>query len=271
MLPGGRKMKKLEKYIKNTSFLQGFIFAFLLSSIVTFAASTISNLGYYVFQSGDPISSSEVNANFEKLGGKLIYKGGSTDSFTFDQANMPTSQLVCNASADYGYVGKLNFNADIDDYALHLNDTDTDTNNTTNGNSYSYISVPNTGWYEIRFVASPSNRNYTCTGANCTNSFETFFQLVSAKMESGSPSNSYSTITTHNSYKYVYDVDGNATLGDPTDSEIINDEVPLAVKAYLTAGDALYITFEACGMDTATATDTIDFLPGDLSLEIVQL
>lgn len=173
----------MKKYLLNLyeksqklTFFQGVILTVSLTSLVSIASTVLPN-GLFSFSPGTPISSSEVNANFEKLAsvaGKTVLKVTlSPFTLTNNSYGIPSNCGTCN-----NFSKKIKFDSIIvsDGNLKEATDNENDPNysNFSQGDKFHYYVVPENGWYEIRFA---SNLSYTynpaiaCTspglGYNC--------------------------------------------------------------------------------------------------------
>jgi hypothetical protein len=93
-------MKKLIKFYKRLSFAQGAAFAVSLTSVVGIAANSIP--GFFTFTSGQVISSSQVNSNFDKLAQLVEANKSQTFNGTWDATtNIPDIDATSPANGDY--------------------------------------------------------------------------------------------------------------------------------------------------------------------------
>ena len=93
-------MKKLIKFYKRLSFAQGAAFAVSLTSVVGIAANSIP--GFFTFTSGQVISSSQVNSNFDKLAQLIESNQSQTFVGTWNAvSNIPDIDATSPTSGEY--------------------------------------------------------------------------------------------------------------------------------------------------------------------------
>ncbi|MEA9356026.1 tail fiber domain-containing protein [Bacteriovorax sp. PP10] len=93
-------MKKLMKFYKRLSFAQGAAFAVSLTSVVGIAANNIP--GFFTFTTGQVISSSQVNSNFDKLAQLIEDNQSQTFIGTWNaSSNLPDIDVAPPMSGGY--------------------------------------------------------------------------------------------------------------------------------------------------------------------------
>ena len=80
--------KKILNSYKKLSFLQGVALTICLTSFFSIAATNLP--GFFVFSPATPISSKEINDNFEKVAGKIVLKANLSSSFNGDDSSFST-------------------------------------------------------------------------------------------------------------------------------------------------------------------------------------
>ena len=266
-------MKKLLNYwellINKTSFIQGAIFATVVTSAITIAATNLP--GFFIFQSGTVISASEMNSNFEKVAGRIVLQTTlPAMSYSFD------SGVICMGlsynGGDCGFFDKLL----LDSAYITISDTDLkETNNTdstkiTSTGSYSYYEVPADGWYEIRIKGNANFDliSFSCDGTDCY-AQSTFAIMTKVVNISGSlPDNNYSNLTDVFSNEYHSALMGNSVFSineyyaSPGESE----------RRYLKLGQAVIFYAESSiYMSTATVAGTVTVPDREIEITLIQL
>src|SRR3954466_4879728 len=93
-------MKTMIRFFKNLGFMQGFILAICLTSAISIATVTIP--GFFVFTSGTPISSSQINSNFDKLASLIDQTRSQNYIGTWvPSSNVPDLDSSSPVSGDY--------------------------------------------------------------------------------------------------------------------------------------------------------------------------
>ena len=232
---------KFRQNLFRPGFFQGAVVAIGFTSLVSIAATNFP--GYFIFSSGTPISSSEINSNFEKLTGTILLKAVYSGSITANESNfiVPTYCPTCHS-----YSKKLLLSSASVGAANLLTTTDSDADSASYGTSFSYISIPSDGWYEFRLItnATASLAGTTCNSINCNanvnaNSAITLAtSLANAQGFSQGVSmawiSSYDNLNDQNS-DGVFDAQSNLYANMP----------PEIKRYYLKAGQILYFSFNA--------------------------
>jgi len=93
-------MKTIINFYKKLGFFQGVVFTICLSSAISIAAVTIP--GFYTFTPGTPISSSQINSNFDKLASLIDNTRSQNYIGTWSvSANTPDIEAAGPISGDY--------------------------------------------------------------------------------------------------------------------------------------------------------------------------
>lgn len=223
-------------------FFQGAAMAIGFTSLVSIAATNFP--GFFIFNSGTPISSSEINSNFEKLTGTILVKGVFTGSITANESNfiVPASCPTC-----HNYSKKLTLSSVSIGAANLLSATDTDSESASVGSSFNYISIPSDGWYEFRFIANPTVTlsGTTCDSSGCQANINLNIavsyanNLTSAQSTSQGLSLGWSGV-----YDNKNDLNSDAAF-DTNTNNLYPPPPPEIKKFYLKAGQVLYFTFNA--------------------------
>jgi len=259
-------MKRFFKNLSNrTGFIQGIIFTMGITSLISYAATNLP--GFHVFNAGDPISSSEMNENFEKVAGLITLQAENSGAISYTVADGPGST---NCNTYDGFTGKLNLTASISD-ADWQQGTDNTGANVTNGQSYSFYEITQTGWYETRLVVNNADFTYTCTTGFCSEGMSTKITAAYAPMVGSEPHDSnYVGVTSVERSWYGYDSDGDSII--QAIEETYTDNLPEIKRVFLKAGNAVYLRFEMCTQYAGTGTDGLSFSnAGDISLTLIKL
>lgn len=256
------KIFNLYEKIQKLTFFQGVALTLCLTSLVSIAATNFS--GFFVFTPGTPISSSEINANFEKIGGTVVYKAIFSNAFSVDQNSLivPTDCPTCNV-----YRKKILFTSVT--AGTSTTTTDSDANNASNNSNFSYFTVPSEGWYEVRFLGdlSTSITSPNCSGTSCQMSVSAGAGVyIAGSLALAQAGGNNSSIAwqgnnknlTDNNYDNIFDPPNYwpGSLGE-------------AKKFYLKAGQVVYVRFEGNGTIT-NATGDINLGANSLDLTIIK-
>lgn len=103
-------MKKLIECYQKLTFLQGVALAICLTSLISIAATNLP--GFFVFAPNTPISSSEVNNNFEKIAGNIVAKAmiSTASSISNVDFRVPANCATCNEYRKKLYFDTVAFN-----------------------------------------------------------------------------------------------------------------------------------------------------------------
>ncbi|HAZ11349.1 MAG: hypothetical protein A2X86_20280 [Bdellovibrionales bacterium GWA2_49_15] len=152
-----KRLDKIQAWLKQTveknGFFHGIFFALAFSSALAIAVTGIE--GFHTFSPGGVISASQMNENFEKVAGEVIFHGRNLATFSHLKSS---AGQQCGYSADPCHLGFLVFDEVVgggDNY-LSVSDPSTSTYSFTSGSTIKYIKIPVSGFYEIRLVAHPS-------------------------------------------------------------------------------------------------------------------
>ena len=260
----------LTKKYKKLNFLQGVIFTICLTSLLSIAATNLP--GFYIFSPGTPISSSEINANFEKIAGSVVVKASMTTSFSAVNADFitPTDCVGCTNKI---YRKKIILDT------VTINDTnlktsiDNDLNSASNGNSFSYYQVAATGWYEIRFIADLtfSSLNALCSAPACSHNIGGGIGLFVVNDLASTSYNFYSNI---GSYFYTGKSESDSNSDSVLDPSFntYTASPPEIKRVYLKLGQILLIKLEASFYQTNVTSDyTVSVPANSIQLEIIKL
>lgn len=149
----------LKKKYSDLTFFQGVAAAICFTSLISIAATNLP--GFFIFTAGTPISSSEINTNFEKLAGNIVLQASYTTGFTATNASffVPSDCGTCNM-----YKKRMNFNSVTMSDANFKTTNDLETNSSSYGTPFHYYEVPVSGWYELRLIPT---MNVTINSSSC--------------------------------------------------------------------------------------------------------
>ena len=257
---------KLQKFYKKLTFLQGVVLAVCLSSIMSIAATNLP--GFFVFSAGTPISSSEINSNFEKIAGSVVFKGSVSSAFSIINSNFtafpdcPTCNmyrkriLFDNISVSDANYKEINENYDYF---------------STLGQAFSYYEVSVSGWYEIRFIGQVtlSAANAVCNAASCSHNIFGNMNVQVANSLSGTQSLYY-----YNNMNYGTNFSQMDNNGDSSFDNTYNGDnsIPEIKRFYLKAGQKVFVKFDASYNQTnVTADYTVGYPVNSIDLTIIKL
>lgn len=157
-------LKYRQKFFR-PGFFQGAAVAIGFTSLVSIAATNFP--GFFIFSPGTPISSSEINSNFEKLTGSILVKGVFNGNMSVNELdfNIPASCPTCHNFSKKILLSSVSVGA-----ANVLTSIDNDIESASYGTNFNYISVPTDGWYEVRFLGTnaASLNGTTCDLPGCS-------------------------------------------------------------------------------------------------------
>ena len=249
--------------LKN-GFLVGALISGSLVSAITLGMPAISSLN--IFSAGSVISSSQVNANFEKLAGTVILSGsfGSAPRYVDDTdlVNHP-SGCSLNSSAGYCLNERLDFNVDyVNDPSLILNKSEGITTYTSPAANYKIYKIDTDGWYELSLISDFTyTKSLTCTYPGC--SFYVQFNLgfrlhnLDGSNNIVNPTTGYGASTSLNLNQNDNDSDGSFSNNQIIESFIYRGD---RREIYLKAGTG--ITLELF------ASHNFSFISGNYSVHI---
>ncbi len=238
-----------EKY-KNLTFFQGVALTVCLSSLISIAATNIP--GFFVFSAGTPISSSEINANFEKLAGTIVLQATYSTGYSVTQTSF-SSPPECPTCVIY--FKKLFFNSiALSDINLKTT-TDTHSSSGSFNSTFHYYQVPANGWYEIRLIgdAVTSIANEVCQITNCSVNVSNNVNVAVADSASNAAAK-YNNFSFLNGIWFSNDVRDSNSDGTFDSYSTSPGYPPESKKYYLKAGQVVFLKAEASyQLNSATA------------------
>lgn len=243
--PLGALMKslflKFRKTIFRPGFFQGAVVSISFTSLVSIAATNLP--GFFIFSTGTPISSSEVNSNFEKLAGSILLKAVITDNISLNTSNFstPTTCPTCNI-----YSKKLMLSSISVGVSNVSQSTDTDVDSASKDSFFNYISIPSDGWYEFRLIShtisSLSGTTCSIAGCNANVNANTNINLANSLVNAqGHPPGT--SVAWVSSFDNLNDIDSDAIFDLVSNNYAT--QPPEIKKYYLKAGQILYFSFNA--------------------------
>ena len=258
--------KKIIKIYKNLTFLQGMALAVCLSSLVSIAATNLP--GFFVFSAGAPISSSEINSNFEKIAGSVVFKGTVLTGFSIVNSNFTSFPdcLTCNV-----YRKRILFdNVSVSDTNYKIMNENNE-NFSTFGQPFSYYEVSTSGWYEVRFIGQTTLNaaNAVCNVASCNHNAFASLNIQISNTLSGLQNLYYYSNINYGSNISQMDSNGDSSFDNAYNSE---NGIPEIKKFYLKAGQKIFVKFDASySQINATADYTIGYPVNSIDLTIIKL
>lgn len=263
-----KKLEMIVRQYKKLSFFQGVILTLCFTSLLSIAATNLP--GFFIFNPGTPISSSEINANFEKIAGTVVVKASLISSLSIMNSDfiIPIDCPTCN-----NYRKKINFDNILINDNNFKTATDNDPNSSSHMNNFTYYEVPTSGWYEIRFVPDLKLTyiNSLCLAPQCSHSIYAAISISIAKDLISTSSNSYAQATSYFGVsKYESDVNNDGAF--ELNSNYYPPQPPEIKRIYLKGGQILFAKLEANYQQTnVTADYTVDLTANSLQLEIIKL
>lgn len=274
----GAIMKKflLNLYEKSQklTFMQGVVLTVTLTSLVSIASTVLPN-GLFSFAPGTPISSSEINANFEKLSsavGTVVLKASYSSAISVNQSSFitPSDCSTCKVNRKRIKFSTIAIGA--------LQDaTDTDSNSSTNSSPFSYYQVQESGWYEIRLLANTFatiNAPTTCDAYGCDINVNSSVSVNFADNLSQAQTSSTGSIGWSSAYQNLRDDNDNNGINNDDgvfDSVIPYPAYPPEIKRYyLKSGQILFVRFEG-NYNVRDVTPNITVGLNSLDLTVIKL
>lgn len=244
---------------KKFGFFHGVALTICLSSLVGVAATNLP--GFFVFTAGTPISSSEINSNFEKIAGNIVVHAKLTTPFTGTNAQfeVPSDCPTCTV-----FRKRINFNSIITGNLQTA--VDADPSAFSEGSNFHYYQIPSDGWYEIKFLASTSSTyaNEMCLSMGCMVSVNSNVNVTIAdNLTIATTTNLAAYLSGQGSSKDIRDNNNDAVF-DPVTS--YPSYLPEARKFYLKSGQILFVRFES---NYSLSSATADFTVGASSMELI--
>lgn len=254
------------KYRQNffrPGFFQGAVMAIGFTSLVSIAATNFP--GYFVFSSGTPISSSEINSNFEKLTGSILLKAVISDNVSVNQSSfiIPSACPTC-----HNFSKKLTLSSVSVGTANVLTSTDTDSESSSYGSNFNYISIPSDGWYEFRLITNvtTSLSGTNCDSTNCNanvNANSAIYLATSlANAQAHSQGSSMSWVSAYDNLN-----DANSDGMFDVSNNIYGVQPPEIKRYYLKAGQILFFGFNASyNQNLSTISASVSFSNMDITI-----
>lgn len=241
-------MKKVMIFFKNLGFWQGVAFAIASTSLISIAATNFPSL--VKFTSGTSISSNDINNNFEKIIGTIVFQGNLSESLSLIGSNYQTFPdcLTCNS-----YRKKISFDTILVSDSDFKSEAPTDVYSSNSAESFNYYEVSSDGWYEIRFIGNVNNTvtSPMCVSAGCNYSL---YSNITLKM-----SESLSTLQASTYLiSYSKSTNDNDSNSDGNFDNMMNyPGYPPEVKRYFfKSGQIIYAKFES-SFNTTSANITV--------------
>ena len=266
--------------MKIKDFTKGFLLAALLSSALINAGTLID--GIYKFAAGEIISATEMNHNFQIVGGNVIVDATNTTPIT-SQVSSPVQQCE-NAATDCN-AGYVEFGNETAGLIESRTDPSAVINSATGTGAMSFVTIPKDGFYEISVISdptytvSPPDENYEQTNLNIHFAVVKFDSLNgSAGLITSNPSamktpridgsEIYSDVQT-SSYVSRGDSDGNAT------EDYFTETIKAGAKnqLYLKANDGLAVFYWIYWTNyyAPVATDEVSFPVGSVRFRVKEV
>ncbi len=274
-------MKKM-KQNEWKGFLKGIAVATFLSSAFLYAGTLID--GIYQFASGEAISSTEMNHNFQTIRGNVIVEATNTSTIT-SVLSTPTQE--CEQSFTECNSGYVVFgNETAGSISTRTDPTSTTNYSQTAGGSMSYAAITTDGFYEISLIADPA----TVTISPPDEAWETtYLDMNFAVIRFDATDINKGEITPNTSAMDTPKVDGteiyselelNSSFsrgdndGDGNEDFYSQSLEPGNKKQlYLKSGEGIavfyWIKFE--NIDSPVGTDTVVFNPGNIKIKVKQI
>jgi hypothetical protein len=257
-------MKKVKIFFKNLGFWQGVAFAIASTSLISIAATNFPSL--VKFTSGTSISSNDINNNFEKIIGTIVFQGNLSESLSLIGSNYQTFPdcLTCNS-----YRKKISFDTILVSDSDFKSEAPTDVYSSNSAESFNYYEVSSDGWYEIRFISNVNNTvtSPTCVSVGCSYSLNSNITLKmcdnlsslqdSSYLVSSSKSTSQSDSNSDGSFDNLYNYPGSP---------------PEIKRYYFKAGQIIYAKFESYySTSNSTITLSSGYPANSANLTIIKL
>lgn len=266
--------------MKIKDFTKGFLVSAVLSSALINAGTLID--GIYQFAAGEIISATEMNHNFQKIGGNIIVDATNTAS-VYSQLDSPAQQCEngitdCNA----GYVTFGNETAGMIESRT---DPSAVLNSATGSGPMSFVTIPNDGFYEVSIIANPT---YTVSGPD-ENFEQTNLDINFAVIKFDSLNGSAGLITSNPSAMKTPRVDGSEIYSDVQATSYIqrgdsdgnatedffteNVEAGSKTQMYLKANDGLAVFYWIYWNNAyaPVGTDNADFPIGSIRFRVKEV
>jgi hypothetical protein len=264
------------------SFTCGFLVASFFCSPVIYGGTLID--GIYQFASGDVLSSSEMNYNFQQLRGNVLLDATNTVAVSHQ---LGTATQECETSIQACASGYIEFgNESIGSIETRTDPSTTTLYSSTATGAMSFITIPNDGFYEITIIGSPDTVNISPPDeAYESTRFEVNFAVV--KFDSTNPS--AAQVTPNGSAMRTPQIDGVEifspvstrsafTKGDSTgdsSEDFFTQEIQGGVKKeiFLRANDGIAIFYWIFheNYNTPVGTDDIQYNVGSIRLKIKEV
>lgn len=269
--------------MKINNFITGFVTATLLSSVVIYGGTLVD--GIFTFSAGEVISASEINHNFERIRGEVIFEGFNSQTYTFNATNTPQ---ICYVSGS-PYYCNLGF-VDLDDAVAgnvikRVDPTVDVENSATFGQDYSYFPAAVSGFYELTLISTSSTSQITVNEEYEYASADINLRLL--KIDGNDSSKGVLSPGTNSTFK----LDGVDAMGTtyPGLYESINDtdgdgdnigdnpnySPPTNIRklVYLKAGEALVMVYDFRVNDAGTPVngDGFTFNPGSIYFKMKRI
>lgn len=247
-------------------FFQGAAVAIGFTSLVSIAATNFP--GFFIFNSGTPISSSEINSNFEKLTGTILVKAVISGSLSINESNfiIPSYCPTCHNFGKKLLLSTVSIGA-----ANVLTSTDTNIDSASYGTSFNYISVPTDGWYEFRLIANSTTSlsGSTCDAPGCNANINANSTINLATTLANAQSTLQGTsVAWAGSYENLNDMNSDGIF-DVTNN-IYGNQPPEIRRFYLKAGQILFFSFNA-SYNQNSATIAMSITNSNMDITIIKL
>ena len=257
---------KCRKNLFRPGFFQGAAVAIGFTSLVSIAATNFP--GFFIFSSGTPISSSEINSNFEKLTGTILVRAVINGSISINESNfiIPSSCPTCNNFGKKLLLSSVSVGA-----ANVLTPTDTNSESASYGTNFNYITVPTDGWYEFRLVANSTTSlsGTTCNANNCSANVNANSAIYLATSLTNAQSNTQGpSMAWTGTYENLNDMNSDSIF-DVTNNYYGN-QPPEIKRYYLKAGQILYFGFNA-SYTQSSSTISVNVTNSNMDITIIKL